>query len=100
MAEMAIKDLKVCQFMEPHIGEKLDAKVLRVSRGGMEVLLSDFNVTGFLPAHAIGDRPKVQGPTLTITVGRRALSFSEGYAIAVQVKDVDFIRLQVILELG
>jgi ribonuclease R len=100
MAEMAIKDLKVCQFMEPHIGEKLDAKVLRVSRGGMEVLLSDFNVTGFLPAHAIGDRPKVQGPTLTITVGRRALSFSEGYAVAVQVKDVDFIRLQVILELG
>jgi hypothetical protein len=26
-------------------------------------------------------------------------SFSEGYAIAVRVKDVDFLRLQVMLEL-
>src|SRR2546430_5005500 len=32
MTEHAIFDLKVCQFMHPHIGEKIDALVVRVSR--------------------------------------------------------------------
>ena len=100
MAEIAVKDLKTCQFMEPHIGEKLEAKVLRVSRGGMEVHLVAFNVTGFLPARAIGDRPKVEGSTLTVSSGKRVLSFTEGFPIAVTVKDVDFLRLQVMLQLA
>ncbi len=100
MAETAIGDLKVCQYMEPHIGEKLDGKVLRVSRGGLELHLSDYNVRGFLPARSMGDRPKLKGPTLTVQAGKRLLSFTEGYAIAVVLKDVDFIRLQVIFELA
>jgi ribonuclease R len=98
MAEMAIGDLKICQLMEPHIGETLTAKVERVSRGGMEVLLTDFNVTGFVPARAIGDRPEVKGATLTVRQGRRNLSFTEGYPVKVTVKDVDFIKLQVMLD--
>ncbi len=100
MAEMAVGDLKVCQFMEPHIDEKIDAKVLRVSRAGIEVTLTAFNVSGFLPARAIGDRPQLEGSKLTLRVGRRTLSFSEGYPIRVLVKDVDFLRLQVMLELA
>ena len=100
MAEMAVKDLKVCQFMEPRIGERFDAKVLRVSRGGMEVEIGELNVTGFLPARAIGDRPRVEGSTLKIFVGKKVLSFTEGYVVAVLVKDVDFIRLQVMFELA
>jgi ribonuclease R len=99
MCEQAMHDLKVCQYMEPHIGEKLDARVLRVSRPGMDVLLSEFNVRGFLPARSIGDRVKVDGPTITIGRGKRILSFSEGHAVAVRIKDIDFIRLQVLLEL-
>lgn len=99
MTEMAVKDLKVCQYMEPHIGEKLQARVRRVSRGGMEVDLVDFNVTGFLPTRALGDRPKVEGATLTVRAGRRSLSFTEGHPVAVRVKDVDFLKLQVMLEL-
>ena len=99
MAEIAVKDLKVCQYMEPQIGKRLDAKVLRVSRGGMEVELPEFNVTGFLPMRALGERPKLSGPTLTVRAGRRSLSFTEGYGIQVQVRDVDFLRLQVLLEL-
>ncbi len=100
MAATAVGDLKICQFMEPHIGEKLDARVRRVSRGGLEVDLVALNVTGFLPVRRIGDRPKVEGPTLTVRVGRRTLSFTEGYPVAVTVKDVDFLRLQVLLELA
>lgn len=100
MAEYAVKDLKVCQFMEPHIGEKLEARVRRVSRGGMEVDLTAFNVSGYLPARSMGDRPKVEGATLTLRAGRRTLSFTEGYAVAVRVKDVDFLKLQVMLELA
>ena len=100
MAEYAVKDLKICQYMEPRIGEKLAAKVRRVSRGGMEVDIVDLNVTGFLPTRTLGERPKVEGSTLTVRVGRRSLSFTEGYPVAVRVKDVDFIRLQVLLELA
>lgn len=99
MCETAIHDLKVCQYMEPRIGEKLLAKLLRVSRAGMEVLLIEHNVTGFLPARSLGDRIRVEGPNLVITRGKRALSFTEGQRIGVLVKDVDFVRLQVLLEL-
>ena len=100
MAEQAVFDLKVCQYMEPRLGEKLEAKVLRASRGGLEVDLVGHNITGFLPARSLGDRPKAEGGTLTVQVGRRQLSFSEGYAIGIRVKAVDFIKLQVLLELA
>ena len=86
--------------MEPHIGERIEAKVHRVSRAGIEVHLEELNVFGFLPARSIGDRPELKGPTIKIRVGRRSLSFTEGYPIAIEVKDVDFLRLQVILELA
>ncbi|MEZ5979407.1 MAG: ribonuclease R [Planctomycetota bacterium] len=100
MASTAVFDLKVCQYMEPHVGESLEAKVTRVSRAGLEVRLVDHNVSGFLPGKALGDRVRVEGPTLTATRGRRFLSFTEGHAIAVRVKDVDFLRLQVLLALA
>ncbi|MFT4539743.1 MAG: ribonuclease R [Planctomycetota bacterium] len=99
MTEQAVKDLKVCQFLDPHIGKRFDAKVHRVSRGGIEVYMPDFNVNAFLPSSSIGERPILKGSTLTINAGRRSLSFSEGYPIAVKIKEVDFLRLQVQLEL-
>ncbi len=99
MAERAVGDLKVCQYMEPQIGNRLAARVLRVSPPGLEILLTDFNVTGFLPARSIGDKSVVKGATITIQTGRRQRSFSEGYEIAVRLKDVDFMRLQLMLEL-
>lgn len=100
MTETAIGDLKVCQYMEPHIGEKLAAKVQRVSPAGMELHLLDFNVTGFLPTKAVGDRGEVKGSTLVIRAGRNVKSFSEGHPIAVRLKDVDFLRLQLMFELA
>lgn len=100
MAEQAIGDLKTCQYMEPHIGERLEAKVQRVNRGGIEVLLTDYNVSGFLPARSMGERPQVKGSTLTVRAGKRMLSFTEGYPVKICIKDVDFIRLQILLELA
>ena len=100
MAAFAVGDLKVCQFMEPHIGEKLKAKVQRVSPPGLVVDLVDFNVTGFLPARAIGDRVKVEGATIQIGRGRNVRSFTEGHPVVVRLKDVDFVRLQLMLELA
>jgi len=100
MAEHAIFDLKVCQFMHGHIGEKIDALVVRVSPYGMEVRLRPYNVGGFLPARAIGERSDVKGPTLLVKSGRKSLSFTEGHPVAVRIKDVDFVRLQVMLELA
>lgn len=100
MAERSMFDLKVCQFVYPYIGTKIDAQVLRVSPYGIEVRLGRFNVTGFLPARAIGDKAEVKGPNITIKAGKRSLSFTEGHPIAVRIKDVDFVKLQVMLELG
>lgn len=100
MCSNALGDLKVCQFMHPHIDEKLEAKVYRVSPFGMEVHLTQFNVNGFLPVRAIGERGEVKGPTLTIKQGRFVKSFTEGHPIAVRLKDVDFLRLQLMLELA
>ncbi|MEW6074013.1 MAG: RNB domain-containing ribonuclease [Planctomycetota bacterium] len=96
MAEIAVGDLKVCQFMAPHVGETFEATVARVSPAGLELFLGALHVDGFLPARLLGDRPKVEGPTLTVRAGKRTLSFTEGYPIRVRVKDVDFLRLQVL----
>ncbi|MGE3174609.1 MAG: RNB domain-containing ribonuclease [Planctomycetota bacterium] len=99
MAEKAVGDLKVCQFVAPHQGESHDAKVIRVSLQGLEVRLPKFNITGFLPTRTIGERPKLKGPTLQISAGRKLFSFTEGYSIQVKIKEVDFLKLQVFLEL-
>jgi len=99
MAEKAVGDLKICQFVEPHIGEVHDAKVVRVALHGIEVRLPHFNITGFLPTREIGERPKLNGPTLQISSGRKLFSFTEGYAIRVKIKEVDFLKLQVFFEL-
>jgi ribonuclease R len=100
MVETAIDDLKICQYLEPHIGEKLNASVLRVSPAGIEVKLLDFNVTGFLPSRAIGDKVTIKGATIQIRASKRLFSFTEGHPIAVKIKDVDFLKLQVLLELA
>ncbi len=100
MAEQAIGDLKVCQFMAPHIGEVHDAKVVRVSRVGIEVHLGKFNVGGFLPARSIGERAEVKGPTLQLRAGNRLFSFTEGYSVRVSIKEVDFLKLIVFFELA
>jgi len=100
MAAFALGDLKVCQFMDPHVGEKLKAQVVRVSPAGLEVRLVDFNVTGFLPAKVVGSRVTVSGSTIRIGRGRNVRSFTEGHPIAVQLQDVDFVRLQLILGLA
>ena len=99
MVEMAMFDLKVCQMMHPHVGQKLAARTRSVSPAGLEVDLTDFNVTGFLPKRILGERVEVKGDTLIVRAGKRTLSFSEGQTIGVRLADVDFLRLQVLLEL-
>lgn len=100
MGEQAIGDLKVCQFMSPHEGETHEAKVVRVSRFGIEVHLPTFNVGGFLPSRSIGERPVLKGPTLQLRAGRKLFSFTEGSKIKVRIQNVDFLRLQVLFELA
>ncbi|MDP6539336.1 MAG: VacB/RNase II family 3'-5' exoribonuclease [Planctomycetota bacterium] len=100
MASRAVGDLKICQFMEPRTGERLDGKVVRVSPAGMEVLLVEPNVSAFLPTRAIGERGTVKGATLQVRRGRSARSFTEGHPVAVKLVEVDFLRLQLTLELA
>ncbi|MEM7260967.1 MAG: RNB domain-containing ribonuclease [Planctomycetota bacterium] len=100
MVEKAVFDLKVCQFVEPRIDEVLTSKVLRISRGGIEVSLGDLNVTGFLPFRKIGGRAQVDGSSVVIHRGKRSLSFSEGGEVQIKIADVDFVRLQVLLDLA
>ena len=49
---------------------------------------------------AIGENARVKGPTLQLEARRRLFSFTEGYAIRVQIKEIDFLKLQVFLELA
>ncbi len=100
MVEFAMFDLKVCQMMHPHVGQKLAARVRRVSPAGIEVDLLEHNVSGFLPARRLGERAEVKGATLQIRAGKRRLSFTEGHPISVRLSDVDFLRLQLLLELA
>ena len=74
------------------------AKVSRVSRFGVEVHIPKFNITGFLPTRIIGEKPVVKGPTLQLRAGNKLFSFTEGNQIRIRIKDVDFLRLQVLFD--
>ncbi len=100
MASRAVGDLKTCQFLDPRVGDVFPAKVIRVSPGGMEVHLVEVNVRGFLPRRSLGDRIHVKGSTIQVQAGRKTLSFSEGQAVKVRLKEVDFLQLQLLLELA
>ena len=82
------------------VGNIYKGKVVRVSPPGMEVLLIEQNVSAFLPTRTMGDRGTVKGATLQVRRGRNVRSFTEGHPIAVKLVDVDFIRLQLMLELA
>ena len=98
--ERDIKDLKVCQYMDNHKDEVHEGKILRVSRYGLDVHLSQLNVRVFLPSRTMEGRPTVQDDTLTIASRRGTLSFSEGSTIRVQVDDIDWEKLQVNIKLA
>ncbi len=100
MAERAVFDLKVCQYMDSHIGESHEAKILRVGYGGLDIQLTEFNVTGFLPYRRIGGRAQVDGPRVTVVTRKRHYSFDEGGMVKVTLTDVDFVRLQVFFDLS
>ena len=51
-------------------------------------------------ARSIGENAKVKGPTLQLNAGRKLFSFTEGYAIRVLIREVDFLKLQVLLEVA
>lgn len=99
MVESAIDDLKICQYMEPRIGNVFRAFITRVSPAGVEVLLKDEFVTGFIPARSVGQVVSQDGPTLVIRAGRYSKTFREGEPLDVQVKEIDFVRLRVYFEL-
>ena len=99
MVEMAVEDLKLCQYMEPRVGEAFEAVIIRVSRGGLELRLKDDFVVGFLPARSIGNRSEQEGPVLKIISRQGTKVFREGDRISVVVAEVDFIRLKVLFEL-
>jgi ribonuclease R len=99
LVETAIGDLKTCQYMERHRGERLRAVIQRVSAYGLEVLLREHYVTGFLPARLFDGKKRVDGPRLEISSRRGSRVFVEGEGIDVVITDVDFLRLQVLLAL-
>ncbi|MFT7619916.1 MAG: ribonuclease R [Planctomycetota bacterium] len=100
MVEIAVDDLKICQFMDPRIGEVHMAKVGRVNRGGFEIDLQELSVKGYLSARSIGRVLKQDGPTITIQARGGTKVFREGDQVEVEVQDVDFRRLQVFFALA
>jgi ribonuclease R len=99
MVESAISDLKVCQYMDRFRGQELKSTIQRVAPYGIEVFLSEHFVTGFIPAKSLDGRTKVDGPKMLVQSRRGSRVLEEGGPVKVRVQDVDFVRLQVILEL-
>jgi hypothetical protein len=71
----------------------------RVSPAGLEVFLKEHYVTGFIPARLLPGRKKVEGPRMTIQSRQGTRVFVEGSAIEIRVTDIDFVRLQVLLDI-
>ena len=99
MVEIAVEDLKICQYMDPRIGEVYLARVGRVNRGGFEIDITSLCVKGYLSARSIGRVIKQEGPVITIQARGSAKTFREGDQIEVEVQDVDFRRLRVMFAL-
>ena len=86
--------------MDRFEGERMMAVVQRVSPYGLEVFLKDHYVTGFIPARSLEGRAKVEGGRFTVVSRRGTRVFDEGEPIEIVVVGVDFIRLQVTLQLA
>ncbi|NRA96359.1 MAG: RNB domain-containing ribonuclease [Planctomycetes bacterium] len=99
MVENALDDLKVCQYMDRFREQVLKAVLRRVSPAGLEVFLEEHYVTGFIPARLLPGRKKVEGPRMTIQSRQGTRVFVEGSAIEIRVTDIDFVRLQVLLDI-
>jgi len=99
MTESAVDDLKTCQYMDRFRGETLMAVVNRVSPAGIEVFMAEHYTSGFIPGRSMPGRKKVEGPRMTVQSRHGTRVFDEGAKIEIAIKDVDFVRLQVILEI-
>ncbi|MAG59060.1 MAG: hypothetical protein CMJ83_22460 [Planctomycetes bacterium] len=100
MVENALDDLKICQYMDRFRGDVIKAVIQRVSPAGIEIYLREHHVTGFIPARTLDGRKKVEGSRLTVSSRKGSRVFDEGSAIEIRVQDIDFVRLQVILEVA
>ena len=98
MVESAVDDLKVCQYMDRFQGEVLLATIQRVAPYGLEIYLKEHHVTGFIPSRTLEGRVKVDGPRMMVQSRKGSRVFDEGSKVKIRVADVDFVRLQVILE--
>jgi exoribonuclease R len=85
--------------MDRFKGQVLKAIIQRVSMAGLEVFMKEHYVTGFIPARTLDGRKKVEGPRLSVQSRRGSRVFDEGSGVEIRVADIDFVRLQVILEL-
>lgn len=99
MVENAVDDLKVCQYMDRYREQVLKAVLQRVSHAGLEVFLKEHYVTGFIPARLLPGRKKVDGPRMTVQSRHGTRVFEEGSTVQIRVTDIDFSRLQVLLDI-
>jgi ribonuclease R len=95
-AERAIEDLLVCEMLQPQIGKRLRARILRVSRYGLELRLDANGADIHIPIRELGRIHSLEGPTLRTLRGNALRSFVEGQRLDVTVQAVDFRRLQVL----
>ena len=99
LVEVAIGDLKVCQYMHRRVGEEFTAMIERVSPWGLDLMLAEHHVHLFLPARSLDGRKQVDGPRMRVSSRHGNRTFDEGERIRVRIQGVDFVRLQVLVEL-
>ena len=95
MVEIAIDDLKICQYMDARIDQVFMATVGRISRAGFDVEITAECVKGYLPARSIGKVVQQDGPMICIRGRTGTKTFREGDQVQIRVENVDFKRLKV-----
>lgn len=100
LVEVAVGDLKVCQYMHAFVGQKVMAMIERVSPWGLDLLLHEQFVHLFLPARSMDGRKQVDGPRMRVTSRKGNRVFDEGERLSVVITAVDFVRLQVVVDLA
>ncbi len=98
-AEREVDDMKMCQFMEPKIGEEFDAVISGVSKSGIYSELEN-TVEGFTKVSSLDDDYySYDETTLSLIGDRTAKKYTIGDEIRVRLTRVDVLQREIDFEI-
>jgi len=103
-AERDSLDLKKCVFMRERVGERYAGRITGVAAHGLFVTLDAHDVTGFVPAAALGSRLEFDARAQALKARGSGARYALGDALDVEVESVElergWIRLALVRDAG